>query len=357
MIGNICTTRKDARRRLSPGAFLFAVLGLAALASTSNAQQIKVLFWGGGSTAHTPKNLRDTLVAHFAPLSSVNIQITYRADSTNEPVWIHPDTLAQYDVLLAYTTNQDASKLGQARLNDLVAWVNSGRVIVALHGSTNTYLNNNATVAANWRALMGGQFTDHAPDNNGGVVSLTTAGSAHASLAGTTMLPASGAATGNAPYWDEGRRHNQFAADTVVLARSQIGTVNVPWIWVRPQGKGWVYYTASGHDGQVWKMSEFKGQIRRALEWGYAVKQASTGVRGFAPENPFLRLDACAGRLAVPLRATHTLEVFDLGGRRLLFEGPSTAESHDISALPAGTYGVRLHPVRGDALRALLRVE
>jgi hypothetical protein len=57
------------------------------------------------------------------------------------------------------------------------------------------------------------------------------------------------------------------------------------------------------------------------------------------------------------LRGAYSLEVLDLEGRRVLFDGPAAMESRDLSALPAGTYGVRLHPEHGDALRALIRIE
>jgi hypothetical protein len=124
---------------------------------------------------------------------------------------------------------------------------------------------------------------------------------------------------------------------------------------VRPEGKGWVYYNASGHDGQIWTRPEFKGQVRRALQWGYQVKQSFTGVRGALAGNPFLRLRA--GRLVAPLRGAYSLEVLDLEGRRILFDGPATAGNRDLSKLPAGTYGVLLYPEHGDALRALILIQ
>jgi type 1 glutamine amidotransferase len=278
--------------------------------------------------------------------------VTYKQDQPYP--WLHADSLANYDVMLAYTTNQNATQLTQGQLAALTAWIASGRVMVAMHGTTNTFINNSATITAAWRALLGAQYTGHGPRNDGGMVSLTTAGNSHASLTGTTMLPTSALNTGGSPYWDEGREHINFVSDTVVLARCQT-TVNLPWIWVRPQGNGWVYYNASGHDGQVWARSEFKGQIVRALTWGYQVKQSYTGLRGRAPSHPFLSVRE--GRLTVPFRGMHSVEVLDMKGRRVLFHGPSSDADHDLSSLPVGTYGVRLHPERGDALRALMRVE
>ena len=359
MMRNSNTPWRSSRRKGFSAAVLCALACVALCAPSSNALPVKVLLWGGpGGGAHNVPAFRDTIVPY---LTGQGMTVQYRQDPPFS--WIHADSLAAYDVLLVYTTDQNASDLSTTQITTLKNWLATGRVMVALHGTTNTFINNNATVTAAWRALTGAQFVDHGPaggaaGNSGRVV---FAQPVHASLQGTDTLPTSAANSGGLPYWDEGRTHNTYAADTVVIARSYYTSpvADIPWIWVRPQGNGWVYYNASGHDGQVWTRPEFKGQIRRALEWGYAVKQASTGVRGFIPENPFLsaRLSSRAGRLVVPFRAEHSLEVLDLAGRRLLFEGPSTAASHDVSALPAGTYGVILRPERGDALRALLQVE
>lgn len=338
---------------------LYGLVAGLLFAAPSRAQSVKVLLWGGpGGGAHNVPAFRDTIVPY---LTGQGMTVQYRQDPPFS--WIHPDSLAPFDVLLAYTTDQNASDLSTAQIATLRNWLAQGRVMVALHGTTNTFINGNATVTAAWRALTGAQFVDHGPAGGGAGNSgrVVFAQPVHASLQGADTLPTSAANTGGLPYWDEGRRHDTFAADTVVIARSYYASpaTNIPWIWVRPQGNGWVYYNSNGHDGQVWTRPEFKGQIRRALLWGYAIKQSFTGVRGLAPENPFLsaRLTARAGRLIVPFREEHSFEVFDMAGKRVLFEGPSAAESHDVSTLPAGTYGVRLHPERGDALRALLRVE
>jgi type 1 glutamine amidotransferase len=350
------------RRTLPPGIFraaraalVAAGMGTASLAGQAPAQPVKVLFWGGpGGGAHNVPAFRDSIVPYLA---ANGMTVQYRQDPPFS--WIHPDSLGTYDVLLAYTTDQNASDLSTAQINTLKNWLASGRVMVALHGTTNTFINGNATVAAAWRSLTGAQFVDHGPagGNAGNSGRVAFAQPAHASLQGADTLPASAANSGGLPYWDEGRQHNAFASDTIVIARSYYASpaTNIPWIWVRPQGDGWVYYNASGHDGQVWTRPEFKGQVRRALQWGYEVKQSFTGLRGRIAANPFLSVRD--GRLIVPFRAEHSFEVLDLAGRRLLFEGPSSAERHDVSALPAGTYGVRLRPERGDALRALLRIE
>jgi type 1 glutamine amidotransferase len=329
-------------KSIQSAAFTFLTLAAASIAQTP----IKVLFWGGGITAHNPTAMRDSLATFFA---SNNIQISYRADSTNAPVWLHPDSLAQYDVMLMYTTNQNATILTATQLNNLKAWVESGRVIVAVHGSTNTYINNNATITAAWRALLGAQYVGHGPVNTAGTISTTTAGTGHSSLTGTTMLPTASANTGGAPYWDEGREHTNFVSDTVVLARSVTSSSNFPWIWVRPQGNGWIYYNASGHDGQVWRRAEYKGQLLRALNWGYQMKV--TGIRGQAALNQLLRFQG--NDLVVPFKAPYKLQISDMQGRSVFFRGKSSAAVQDLGFLPAGSYGVDIVSETQEVYRGL----
>jgi len=40
-----------------------------------------------------------------------------------------------------------------------------------------------------------------------------------------------------------------------------------PWAWTRTQGKGRIFYTASGHDERTWKNTEFQKLLRNAIVW------------------------------------------------------------------------------------------
>jgi putative membrane-bound dehydrogenase-like protein len=53
------------------------------------------------------------------------------------------------------------------------------------------------------------------------------------------------------------------------------GANREPWTWVREQGKGRVFYTASGHDERTWANPEFKKMLRNAIVWavGDSVKK------------------------------------------------------------------------------------
>lgn len=64
--------------------------------------------------------------------------------------------------------------------------------------------------------------------------------------------------------WDEGRLHKMLREDNVILAT--LNDEKAPWTWVHPQGKGWVYYTSSGHETRVWSDSGFQGQSVQAVK-------------------------------------------------------------------------------------------
>ncbi len=237
---------------------LLSVLMVSAWAQNS----IRVLMLGGADNApaHFPLAMKDTL-APF--LTANNMTLAYRDTQTV----LNADSLKAYDVVLLAPADHGSGTAGGSNLTTaqedaLIGWISAGHVAVALHGATNTYLNN-----PRWLKLLGAEFLDHGSVDNAGTVTLTKP--THPALTGITTLPASAAATGGQPYWDEGRRHKNFSSDTVVLATARLGGGEVvPWIWVRPEGSGWVYYNASGHDGQCWKLSQWKGQILQAIRWG-----------------------------------------------------------------------------------------
>lgn len=327
-----------AARASMPGAALVLALGAAPAAAQSDA---RVIFWGGpATTSHDVPAFRDTIVPY---LESRGMTVTYRQDPPY--TWLHPDSLGRWDVMLTYTTNQNAEDLTRAQLDALTAWLDSGRVMVALHGTTNTFFNNDDAIRDDWAALTGARFQNHGPaDGNGNAGRIEFSAPVHASLQGTDTLPTSAANSGGQPYWDEGRMHNTFAADTIVIARAHYTSPSVtslPWIWIREQGEGFVYYNASGHNGETWGRPEFKGQVARALEWGHELNV--TGLRGRAAVERLLA-PGVPGRIVVPFAsaAGHSIEVLDLQGRRVYHRKDSRAASHDVSFLPAGTYGVRI---------------
>jgi uncharacterized protein len=267
----------------------------AALAATESMAQppIRVLFFSGGSSSHNPSGLRDTLEPI---LEQAGMQVDYRTD---EAV-LHADSLARYDVLFAYNAKKgsktdNSPDLTKAQEDALYAWVEAGHGMVAVHCASSSYLEN-----PRWAELIGGSYTVHGDD----LAYITLSQPLHPSLAGVS------APTG----WDEGRVHKLLKTDLTVVATAN--AEKTPWTWVRPQGKGWVYYTSSGHDSRVWSDTRFQGQLIQAVKWAHSASRPSTAL---APGEP-----APAVRKGIAERARDALgrDLRPSGGRPVGLTGP-----------------------------------
>ena len=78
--------------------------------------------------------------------------------------------------------------------------------------------------------------------------------------------------------WDESYEHHLLSDDRTVLMVREAGDGKEPWTWVRQQGRGRVFYTASGHDERCWRNPRFLNLIERGIRWsvGGDPQQAGT---------------------------------------------------------------------------------
>lgn len=231
---------------------LFAGL-LVPAAVPSWAAPIRILFLGGGSTSHDPAAMRDVIKPVF---EKAGMAVEYRA---NESV-LHADSLARFDALFVYNAKKGSKTDGtpdltKAQEDALYAWIESGHAMIAAHGASSSYLEN-----PRWAQLIGGSYTVHGNDFK----FVTIAKPEHGSMTG--VAPPTG--------WDEGRQHKLLREDLVILAT--LNEEKTPWTWVHPQGKGWVYYTSSGHDTRTWSDPGFQGQLVQAVKWGVSASGGST---------------------------------------------------------------------------------
>jgi uncharacterized protein len=238
-----------------PSALLrVSIAALSCLACVpSQAAAIRVLFLGGGATSHDPAAMRDVMKPAF---EKSGMTVEYHA---NESV-LDADSLARFDVMFVYNAKKGSKTDGspdltKAQEDALYEWVGAGHALIGAHGASSSYLEN-----PRWAELIGAEYTVHGNDFK--YVTITR--------------PEHGSMTGVQPptSWDEGRVHKTLRDDLVILAT--LNDEKVPWTWVHPQGKGWVYYTSSGHDARVWNDSGFQGQLVQAVKWGYSATQPVT---------------------------------------------------------------------------------
>jgi type 1 glutamine amidotransferase len=68
--------------------------------------------------------------------------------------------------------------------------------------------------------------------------------------------------------WDETYVHDSINAEgRTLLAERVEQEQREPWTWVRTEGKGRVFYTASGHDERTWSNGEFQKLLRNGILW------------------------------------------------------------------------------------------
>jgi len=67
--------------------------------------------------------------------------------------------------------------------------------------------------------------------------------------------------------WDETYEHDRLSDDREVLMVYDDGRRQEPWTWTRTQGRGRVFYTASGHDDRCWRNPGFLNLIERGIRW------------------------------------------------------------------------------------------
>jgi uncharacterized protein len=237
------------------------LIGLALIAASAGAQvKPKVLWIGGGIGSHNPAAMRDALVPVF---EKAGMQVDYR---TNESV-LHADSLSRYDVMYIFNSKKGkvadgTPDLTQAQEDALYAWVRAGHAIIGVHSANSSYLGN-----PRYLDLFASKFTSHGDTAAYKYISIVKPD--HPAMDGVSSPPAAG----NAAYWDEGRLAQFTKTDTIMLATARGDGKLQPWTWVRPEGKGWVYYTSSGHDAKVWNDGNFQKQLVQALAWGISLNE------------------------------------------------------------------------------------
>ena len=203
----------------------------------SKSERIKALFLGDNGH-HQPAQRASELVP---ALAKAGIDVAY----TDRVTDLNTENLARYDALIIYA-NQE--KIDPAQEAALLSFVEGGKGLAVLHCGSFCFLN-----SPKYIALVGGQFKSH------GAESFTT----------VFDKPDHPALKGQAPFeaFDETYVHAKLSDDRLVLSHRDDNGRAEPWIWVREQGKGRVYYNASGHDERVFTQPAYHAQVAQGIRW------------------------------------------------------------------------------------------
>ena len=207
---------------------------------------VRVLFLGHESDKH-PSDLYYPMLAKALGRDAIYFDyVTTPAEAFSDR-----EKLFRYDAVLLYANHKT---LDRALWKNLKDYIESGKGFVPVHCASWCFQN-----ILEFDQVVGGRFKSHGK----GVFSPKTIASEHPAIAGVPKMEA----------WDETYYHNNHneVDRTVLQVREgpdgdpQPGPE--PWTWVRTQGKGRVFYTASGHDERVWSKPEFHALMKSGILW------------------------------------------------------------------------------------------
>ncbi|NNC89083.1 MAG: c-type cytochrome [Akkermansiaceae bacterium] len=227
---------------------LLLLLGLAAAAIARTlvvpgpeTRRLEVLFFGAPTAnhpGHDPITRYRVLKKH---LGDDGINLSYVEDPAQA---FHAESLRHYDALLMYGNWAQRGPMPEEQELALVDFVDKGGGFLPVHCASACYGGSEKFVA-----LVGGAFQSHGT----GVFAPATVDRDHPVTKGYEGFEA----------WDETYVHERHGGDRTILQERD----GEPWTWVRTQGKGRVFYTASGHDHRVWDLPQFHDLLRRAICW------------------------------------------------------------------------------------------
>ncbi|HCQ32109.1 MAG TPA: dehydrogenase, partial [Verrucomicrobiales bacterium] len=220
-----------------------AVAAFAAplISPRENARRLEVLFFGAPTKnhpGHDPITRYRVLKKH---LGDDGINLTYLEQPSEA---LDPRTLAQFDAVLMYGNWAQRGPMPPEQEKALVDFVERGGGFLPIHSASACYGKSEAFVK-----LVGGVFKSH----GGTEFSPRTVNSTHEITKGYNGFTA----------WDETYVHERHGSDRTILQERD----GEPWTWIRTQGRGRVFYTASGHDHRVWDQPNFHDLLKRAVYW------------------------------------------------------------------------------------------
>lgn len=233
---------------------LFAIcagLLLAAPAGNSIADEpprrLEILFLGD-DRGHNPIERYRVLKQALAPRG-------YNLTFVEDLAEITRSRLDRYDALIVYANHERDTVPGAIK-----EWVNDGGGLVALHSAAGCF-----HPSEDWFDLIGGRFLSH----EGHVFSPENVDHEHPITRELPKLEA----------WDETYVHQNLTEDRHLLqVRPPIHdgeTEPEDWTWTREEGKGRVFYTASGHDLRTWGEPAYQELVARAILWSVGPERAA----------------------------------------------------------------------------------
>ena len=214
-----------------------SVSGLAA-----EGRPVRILFLGH-ENAHHPSN-------EYYPILSKALgrDAIYFDYVTDVATALDPDYLSQFDGLLLYANH---TEITPPQLQSLIDYVEAGHGFIPVHCASACFGSEPRFID-----LVGARFSGH----GGEVFQAQVVRPNHPAMTGVKAFES----------WDETYVHSDHneADRTVLMVRTEGDPAQAePWTWVRRQGEGRVFYTASGHDERTWSHPGFHQLLKSGILW------------------------------------------------------------------------------------------
>ena len=230
-----------AVRIVLPLLLCVSTLAATLIQPQNEARRLEVLFFGAPTAVHPGHDPVTRYRMIKRNLGTEGINFTY---SENPAEVFNAETLRHYDAVMMYGNWNQNQAMPPNQLKALIDYVESGHGFLPLHCASACYGGSPEFIK-----LVGGRFKSHTT----GEFEPKTVDLKHPISAGYKSFSA----------WDETYTHDNHGDDRTLLQTRD----NEPWTWVRQQGKGRVFYTASGHDHRVWDLPQFHELLKRAIYW------------------------------------------------------------------------------------------
>ena len=228
----------------------FAAPGFSSQAKADDGP-IRVLFLGHESEHHN-SNLYYPMLSRALGRDAIYFDYV----TSVEEALGDADYLSKFDALLLYANH---GRIEPHQWKNLKEYVEGGGGFVPVHCASWCFGNE-----PGFDKLVGGRFKSH----QGAEFAAKIVKPDHPAMKDVKEFTA----------WDETYFHNNHNTEnrTVLMVREAMPgdphTKPEPWTWVRTQGKGRVFYTASGHDQRVWSHSDFHQLIKSGILWSVGDK-------------------------------------------------------------------------------------
>lgn len=208
---------------------------------------VRVLFLGHDAEHH-PSNAYFPMISKALGRDAIYFDYT----TSVEEALGDADYLGKFDAVLLYANH---AEITSNQWKNLLNFVETGGGFLPIHCASWCFSNE-----PGFDQLVGGRFAHHRT----GVFQPKTVLPDHEAIKDVPALEA----------WDETYVHvNHNLKDRVVLQVREVAGPDdnikepEPWTWIRTQGEGRVFYTASGHDHRVWGRDEFHQLIKKGVLW------------------------------------------------------------------------------------------